>query len=154
MWSSQLSWKSIMYALSMSSKIWFTLSVWPSVCGWKILLNDNWLPKASWKLLQKWDVKTEPRSDTIVSRTPCNLIISWMKILAYISAVWVILTGKKCADLVNLSTITQIESFPSFDLGNPIMKSMEISAHFHSGMGKSCRVPACLWCSALICWQV
>ncbi|MFS7966902.1 hypothetical protein Hanom_Chr09g00779421 [Helianthus anomalus] len=39
--------------------------------------------------------------------------------------------ARKCADLVSRSTITHMVSFPRWDLGRPVTKSMEISSHFH-----------------------
>jgi hypothetical protein len=36
--------------------------------------------------------------------------------------------------LVNLSTMTQIESWCREVLGNPTIKSMQISSHFQDGM--------------------
>ncbi|MFS7982913.1 hypothetical protein Hanom_Chr11g00968351 [Helianthus anomalus] len=39
--------------------------------------------------------------------------------------------ARKCAGLVSRSTITHIVSFPRWDLGRPVTKSMEISSHFH-----------------------
>jgi hypothetical protein len=44
--------------------------------------------------------------------------------------------GKKWAVLVNLSTITQIESCFREVLGKPTIKSMLISSHFQEGMGR------------------
>ncbi|KAJ0847136.1 hypothetical protein HanRHA438_Chr15g0732741 [Helianthus annuus] len=44
------------------------------------------------------------------------------------------LIAKKWADFVSRSTITQIVSFPRWDLGRPVTKSMEISSHFHYGI--------------------
>ncbi|KAJ0445510.1 hypothetical protein HanIR_Chr16g0843751 [Helianthus annuus] len=40
--------------------------------------------------------------------------------------------GRKCADLVSLSTITHIVSFPFFVFGNLVMKSIVTISHFHS----------------------
>jgi hypothetical protein len=60
----------------------------------------------------------------------------------------------KLATFANRSTITQIESYPSWVRGNPTMKSIPISSHFHSGIFKGCSSPAGLWCSAFTLWQV
>ena len=48
----------------------------------------------------------------------------------------------KCVDLLNWSTTTIIESLPHFDIGIPVMKSNEITSHFHSGIGIGCINPA------------
>ncbi|MFS7952557.1 hypothetical protein Hanom_Chr07g00608301 [Helianthus anomalus] len=57
--------------------------------------------------------------------------------------------GKKCADFVNRSTITQIVSWPLGVLGNFVIKSMEIYSHFHLGISGCCRSPEGFWYSAL-----
>ena len=74
---SQLPVKSITHAQSMSSRIWFNHSVWPSVCGWKTLLKSRRVPNAFWSLRQKANVKCGSWSDTIDIGTPCNLTISF-----------------------------------------------------------------------------
>ena len=45
-----------------------------------------------------------------------------------------VLTGKKLATLDNLSTMTQIESFPLLEVGSPVIKSIPTESHFHSGI--------------------
>jgi hypothetical protein len=50
--------------------------------------------------------------------------------------------------------MTHMESYPSWVRGNPTMKSIPISSHFHFGIFKGCNSPAGLWCSALTCWHV
>lgn len=55
----------------------------------------------------------------------------------YTSQCWcveVILIGKKCETLVNLSTITMMESWHLEDKGKPTIKSMEMVSYFHSGI--------------------
>ncbi|KAJ0940323.1 hypothetical protein HanRHA438_Chr02g0082071 [Helianthus annuus] len=49
--------------------------------------------------------------------------------------------GRKCADLVNLSTITYIVSFPFLVFGNLVMKSIVTISHFHSGSSGCCSKP-------------
>ena len=60
----------------------------------------------------------------------------------------------KWATLVSRSTMTQIESWPRLDLGSPVIKSIPISSHFHSGIFKGWSNPAGRWCSALTRWQI
>jgi hypothetical protein len=60
----------------------------------------------------------------------------------------------KWATFVHQSTITQMESYPTWVRGNPTMKSILISSHFHSRIFKGCSSPAGLWCSAFTLWQV
>ena len=45
-------------------------------------------------------------------------------------------TGIKCDAFVNLSTTTTMESCVLIVIGNPIIKSMEMTSHFHSESGK------------------
>jgi hypothetical protein len=59
-----------------------------------------------------------------------------MNMLAISIALQVDLTGIKWADLLNLSTTTMMVSFCLVDVGNPMMKSMEMVSHFHSGIGR------------------
>ena len=40
-----------------------------------------------------------------------------------------------------------------FDLGGPVMKSNEITSHFHSGIGIGCINPAGCRCSTFTCWH-
>ncbi|KAJ0512047.1 hypothetical protein HanIR_Chr11g0558861 [Helianthus annuus] len=49
--------------------------------------------------------------------------------------------GKKWADLVSLSTITHIVSFPFLVLGNLVIKSIVTHSHFHSGSSGCCSKP-------------
>jgi hypothetical protein len=64
------------------------------------------------------------------------------------------LTGRKWAIFVSRSMITQMESYPFAVLGNPTMKSILISSHFHVGIGKDCNGPAVFICMALTRLQV
>lgn len=89
----------------------------------------------------------------IESGTPWSRTTSLTYNLAKTSEESVVFIGTQWADLVNLSTITQIESFPLWVLGNPDMKSMEMWSHFHPGIGRCWSLPLGLWCFTLICWQ-
>jgi hypothetical protein len=44
-------------------------------------------------------------------------------------------------------------SFCLVEVGNPVIKSMEMVSHFYSGMGKGCSSPDGCRCSALTCWN-
>jgi hypothetical protein len=48
---------------------------------------------------------------------------------------------KKCANLVNRSTTTYIQSLP-WTFGNPVIKSIDMLSHFCSRMGNGCSNPA------------
>ncbi|MFS7988619.1 hypothetical protein Hanom_Chr11g01037051 [Helianthus anomalus] len=49
--------------------------------------------------------------------------------------------GRKCADLVSLSMITHIVSFPFFVFGNLVMKSIITISHFQVGISGCCSKP-------------
>ena len=68
--------KSITQAINISSKIWIVLSDWPSVWGWKAILNCTLVPIASWNFTQNRDVNCGPLSDTIEIDTLYNHTIS------------------------------------------------------------------------------
>jgi hypothetical protein len=55
---------------------------------------------------------------------------------AMLVASFVLWHGMKCVILLNLSTITKIESLPFLALGSPKTKSMDISTHGSLGSGK------------------
>jgi hypothetical protein len=64
-------------------------------------------------------------------------------------AVLVLLICMKWATLVSRFIITQRESYPDYVLGNPTIKSVAISFHYHSGTCKGCNNPAGRWRSVL-----
>jgi hypothetical protein len=55
---------------------------------------------------------------------------------------------------VSQSMITQMESYPFVVQGNPTMKSILISSHFHVSIGKDYSGPAVFICMALTHLQV
>jgi hypothetical protein len=73
---------------------------------------------------------------------------------AYCLALYLVPTGMKWDDFIKWSTITHIESCPHEVRGRPIMKSMQMSSHFHSRTLKGCRFPTVLRWSALTLRQV
>ena len=97
------------------------------------MLKFSFVPKFANKLFQKLEVNLTSLSETIALGNPCNLKIYFMKIFAMSSVFYVDLTVIKCVSFVNLSTRTMMESCCLQVIGNPIMKSMEITSHFHSG---------------------
>jgi hypothetical protein len=103
----------------------------------------------SWSFSQNFDVNWDPLSDTIFLGTPCRHTIRDIYNSVRVALDYIILTGMKWATLVNLSTITNIESYPACVLGNLSMKSTLIYSHFHSGIFNGCNNLAGLWCSAL-----
>ena len=83
-------------------------SVWPSVWGWKAILKSRRVPNTFWSLRQNADVKHNSRFNTIDTETLCSLTIFFTNSWAQLSTVYVVFSSRKCTDLVNLLTITQI----------------------------------------------
>ena len=92
------------------------------------------VPKAFCSDCQNLEVNLLSRFEIMDMGTPCSRTISLRYVLVNFSNLSVSLIGRKCADLVNLSTITQMVSSPLAVLGNFVMKSMVIRSHFHSGI--------------------
>src|SRR5713101_2145119 len=105
------------------------------------MMKFNFLPKSTNNPFQKLEVNLTSLSKTIAFGNPCNLKISFMKIFAMSSVLCVDLTGIKCDAFVNLSTTTLIELSCLQYIGKCVMKSMEITSHFHSVTGKGCNKP-------------
>jgi len=61
--------------------------------------------------------------------------------LCELSKEYRMLMGIKCADFVNLSMITQIESWFVGVFGKLDTKSIAMLSHFHSGTSKDCKNP-------------
>ncbi|GJT39808.1 putative reverse transcriptase domain-containing protein [Tanacetum coccineum] len=59
------------------------------------------------------------------------------------------LIGKKWADFVSQSIVTQMVSKSCEDLGSLVIKSIVILSHFHSGIAGCTNSPDGLWCPAL-----
>jgi hypothetical protein len=115
------------------------------------VLNNNLVSKPSISDFQKLEVNFVSLSDMISFVIPCSLNISFMNTWAISISLQVDLIGMKWADLLNLSITTIMASFCLVDVGNPVMKSMEMVSHFHSGMGKGCNNPVGCQCFALTC---
>jgi hypothetical protein len=90
---------------------------------------------------------------TMVLGKPCSLKTSLKNKSVTCAALHFVVMEKKCANLVNLSTTTKIQSLPCA-LGNPVMKSMDMLSNLCSGMGSGCNNPAGGVCSSLFPWQV
>ena len=71
---------------------------------------------------------------------PCNLKTSLKNSLATCVVLKSMAMEKKCANFINLSTTTKMQSFPCA-LGKMVMKSMDILSHLCFGMGKDCNSP-------------
>jgi hypothetical protein len=117
------------------------------------VLNSNLVSRPTIKDFQKLEVNFVSLSDTISLGIPCSLNISFMNMLAISIALQVDLTEIKWVDLLNLSTTTMMASFCLVDVGNPVMKSMEMVSHFHSGIVRGCNNLLGCQCSGLTCWH-
>jgi hypothetical protein len=115
------------------------------------VLNSNLVSRPTIKDFQKLEVNFVSLSDTISLGIPCSLNISFMNMLAISIALQVNLTGIKWVDFLNLSITTMMVSFCLVDVGNLVMKCMEMVSHFHSGMGRGCNNSVGRRCSALTC---
>ena len=130
----------------MSSRIWMVFSGCPSVWGWKAVLNFSCVPNPSCR-------ETTYKTGILVwdylfrhSMQPDYLFYIELSVYPTLSSI-------KCADFVNLSTITQTTSLPAGVLGKAETKSMVTHSHFHSGGSRGCNSPPGRWCSTLTCWH-
>ena len=85
---------------------------------------------------------------------PCRRSISVTYNYANLFMPQVSCIGRKSADLVRLSTTTQLAFFLEAEMGNPMMKSIEIESHFQVGIASGLNPPMGHWCSALTFGQV
>jgi hypothetical protein len=118
----------------------FVRSVCPSISGWKAMLRRGSIFRELYRYFQKHEANYGPRSETIVSGSPCRQKMLQRNSSARPSASIAVEQGAKCLSLVRQSTTTQIAS-KLLELGNPVTKSMEISRQGHSGIGKGWRTP-------------
>src|ERR1043165_5566144 len=85
---------------------------------------------------------------------PWRHTISLTYIFANLSTEYFSRMGKKWADLVKRSTITQILSKPLGVRGSLVMKSIAMLSHFHTRISGCSSIPDGRWCSALTFEQV
>lgn len=136
-WSSQFPWKLSTQTFNISSSVCIVRSVCSPNYGWNALLKF-WLPKASCKAPQKWDVNLLSLSNTILIGTPCNFTFSSIYNLASRLKGKIFLIGKKWVDFRLLSPRLHLVLCV---LGKPVTKSMEIWSHFYSGTGNGYSKP-------------
>ena len=134
MWSHWL-WCSATKLLNKSPKILFMTSVYPSIWGWYVELKDKLVPSFFHKVLQKFPMNLVSRSDTILLGKPWSLTTSLKNKFAIWVASLVFWHGMKCIIFENMSTTTNIESYPLYVIGRTNMKSMLTASHGVSGMG-------------------
>ena len=106
-----------------------------------MVLNFSFVPKSANIPFQKLEVNS--LSEIFALGNLCNLKISFMKFFVMALALYVDLTDVKFYAFVNLSTTTMMESCCLIVIGNPVIESMEMTSHFHSGIGKGCNKPSC-----------
>lgn len=101
-------------------------------------------------LVQNFDMKTVPLSETMESGRPCNRKIESTKARAISSAFQVSCAGIKWADLEKWSTTTMMESYPS-ERGSFTIKSTPIVVQGRSGIGSGISFPCGGLQSTLTC---
>ena len=132
---------------------WLTLSVCPSVWGWKAVHIRGQIPVTARKPFQVLDVNLESRSETMSRGRPWRRQISCANICARSSAVFLFFSsGMKWAIFENQS-ITTHNSVQSFDRARSVMTSMVIDWHGAYGSSRGERSPYFLWCRDLSLWQ-
>ena len=140
------------YGLRKFSITLLVTSVWPSVCGWKAVLNRRSVPNCVNSSSQNLLRNLGSRSEMITSGRPCNLKTWSMNNRAYFSAEIFLVQGTKWTILVNQSTNTAIAIIPS-DSGKSVTRSVMICCHFRSGNGIGCSKPTFFRWSDFINWH-
>lgn len=100
-----------------------------------MLLNLSCVSNLYDSVLQKCEMNFVSLFDTIDLGTPCRCTMSLKKSLAIWEASFVLLHGRKCTILDNLSTTTKMESNPTLVFGRPSTKSIERSIQGSVGTG-------------------
>ena len=115
---------------------------------------SNLVPRELCSDYQNLEVNLLSLSYIMDMGTPCSRTISLMYFLVSFFILQVSLIGRKCADFVNRSTITQMVFRPPVVLGNLVIKSIVIRSQFHSGISGCCSKPEGFWYSTLTLAQV
>ena len=129
-----------MYERKYCSRIAFVLSVCPSVCGWKAVLNHLSIPKFFVVSFHNSEVNRLPLSVMISLGIPCRRTTCCMKSVANCRASRSFRHGIKWLILVRRSMTTSIVSYP-FEFGKSVMKSIAIDRQGWSGTSFGCRSP-------------
>jgi len=106
----------------------FIRSVCASVWGWNAVDYLRSILNRLQGRFQNTAANWGPLSNTIVFGSPCSLNTSFRNISASSPASTVIRHATKCRIFDNLSTTTQMASYPSHS-GSPVTKSMDRSFH-------------------------
>lgn len=126
-------------------------SVWPSISRWYAEESFNVVPLSLFISLQNPPVNTLSLSDTVEASTPWSRIISSTKYLATVSEEKVAGRVPKWQNLVNMSTTTMITDLP-LTVGKWMIKSMLMSCHTTSRIGRGIRGPWGLLVEGFILW--
>lgn len=130
----------------------FTISIWLSIWGWKAMLFLNlvpWMVKNSFqnkltKIVSIWHKWLRESMMFYTSHmnaaTTCFAKNEWFKAMKWLY-------------LLKRSTTTIMTSFPD-DLGNPSMKSMEISSYTQCGVSNGCSNPPGARALLLFFWHI
>ena len=138
--SCQVCWPAVITHLRIYSRVQWTRSVCPSDSGWNAVEGCKEVFQASSNPFQKLDRNLGSLSQTILLGRPCYLTTTatkaWAKVLAVVSDC----KGMKWACFENLSTTVRILQYPLLT-GKSTIRSMEISTHGRSGIGKGFKSP-------------
>ena len=134
-----------MYECKYFSGIAFVLSVGPSVCGWKAVLNLLSVPKFLVVSFHNSEVNRLPLSVMISLGMPCSRTICCMKSIANCRASRSFRHGIKWLILVRQSMTTSIVSYP-FEFGKSVMKSIAIDHEGWSGTVTESTIIATIHC--------
>ena len=150
-WSHCFGW-SLTKFLSTFPKLLLVTSIYPSIFGWYVELNPKFVPIFFHNVLQKFPTNVVSLSEIMLLGNPCNLTTSLKNWLETCVASLVFKKGMKCAIFENMSTITRIESWPIWVLGNPKTKSILTASQGLLGMGNGWYNPT-FWLHPLAYWQ-
>jgi hypothetical protein len=115
------------------SNSWLTLSVSPSVCGWKAVDMVDLTPSLFHTSCMTLDTNWGPLSDITWQGSPVHLQTLSIYNLEVSSAVIVLVHGDMMVALLRQSTTTKSELYP-WELGRSVMKSMVMIPHTSVGI--------------------
>ena len=129
-----------MYMWRYLSISWLICSVCPSVCGWNAVDGLPFMSSDWYRLVTNFDTNWCPLSLMTFSGNPCSLNTWSLNILAYPSAVIVVLVGIACVCFVSLSTMTRMALYPQLSGSSPMM-STDMTSHGLVGISLCLVVP-------------
>ena len=137
----------------MSSRVWFILLVWLSVCRWNAVNRASFVPIRLNNVDQKLLVNLLSWSETIILGMLCSQKMWSKKSCAVPGAVAIVWVRMKCAILESMSTTTNMASKPTAVRGSWTMKSIDTFSHLSEGIARGCRSLADHLLLGLMHWQ-